>query len=150
MANITYRKFRLGLANALHHWDAPMDVRALLVMTNTTADTDLTPEFVGDLVTLDECDATGYARVACTSEAANEDGPNDRIELTVAQVDFGSPTADASRQVAGVVFYKHVTNDADSPIIGFYDTVGSGPSFPFTVNGGQITVTPDAEGLIQL
>jgi hypothetical protein len=151
MANFVYRKWRLRLANSsTPDWDAPGDVRAILVMTNTTADTETTADFVADFTTLDECDATGYARVALTTEAIVEDVGNDRIELSAAAISFGSPSADATRQVQAVILYEHVTNDADSYVIAYYDTVSSGPAFPFTVNGGSITITPNAEGLIQI
>ena len=40
------------------------DIRVALLMTNTTADMDKDAmNFVDDITTLDECDATGYARV---------------------------------------------------------------------------------------
>lgn len=152
MANFVYRKWKLRLANSTNiDWDAA-DVRAMLVMTNSDANDAAQDDsdFVGDVLVLDECDATGYARVVLPTEAIVEDSGNQRIELSSGAIAFGSPTADATRDIEAMIIYQHVTNDADSPIIAYYDTVSSGPTFPFTVNGGSITVTPNAEGLIQI
>ena len=44
------------------------DIRAILVMTNTTCDTEIDAiTYVDDYTTLDESDATGYSRQALTS-----------------------------------------------------------------------------------
>ncbi len=45
--------------------------------------------------------------------------------------------------VAGIVFYKQGSSDADSEIIGFQDTGG----FPVTTNGGNLEVTFSASPL---
>lgn len=120
------------------------DMRVLLVMTNTTADTEQDDEFVGTIVTLDEMDGANYVRKALASEAINEDAANNRAEFDAADVTWTALGA-GTRQVAGAVLYRHVTNDADSPIIAYIDTGG----FPFTASGTDVTITWNAEGILQ-
>ena len=120
------------------------DVRAALVMTNTTADTEVDTEFMAGFTTLDEMDGAGYARVALTSEAFAVDLANDRWEFTAAAFTFAGVGA-GTRQVQGLLLYLHVTNDADSKPLMYIDGTG----FPFTGNGEDIVVTPNAEGIAQ-
>jgi len=121
------------------------DIRALLVMTNTTADTDEDAEFIGDIGTLDEMDGANYARQALANEATAADTPNDRATFDADDVTFASLGA-GTRQVAGLVLYKHVTNDADSPVIAFIDSGG----FPFAANGLDLVVQWNADGILTL
>lgn len=121
------------------------DIRVALVMTNTTADTEADVATMGGFSTLDEMDGAGYARQALTGEAVAADNANDRGEFDANNVTFAGVSA-GTRQVAGIVLYRHVTNDADSVPIAFIDSGG----FPFTANGGDIVVTWNAEGILQL
>lgn len=120
------------------------DIRALLVMTNTTADTDEDAEFVGDIGTLDEYDGSGYARQALGTQAVAADTANDRAEFTAANSVFPSLGA-GTRNAQAVVLYKHVTNDADSPLVAYNDEGG----FPLAGNGQDFNVNWDADGVIQ-
>lgn len=122
-----------------------LDVRAALLMTNTTADTENTGlTYVSDITTLDECDDTGYARIALTSEANNVDVGNVRVELDAADLTFSGLSGNATRDAQGLLLYRHVTNDTDSPVIAFLDFVADIPS-----TATQITVPFNAEGIIQ-
>lgn len=121
------------------------DVRAILVMSNTTADTEVDSEFVADITTLDEYDGASYARVALTSEAFAADLADDRAEWTADQFVFTSLGA-GTRQCVGLILYLHVTNDADSPVIAFYDGAG----FPFDGNGQNVTFNVNAAGLLNV
>lgn len=124
------------------------DIRAILVMTNTTADTEQDSTefvFVGDLTTLDECDADGYARVALSGEAVNIDDVNNRAEFDANDISFAGLAGDATRDFQGVVLYKHVTNDADSPILCFIDFTADVTKAATTVN-----VPWNAEGILQI
>lgn len=120
------------------------DVRAILVMSNTDADTNVDAEFVGDL-TLDEYDGASYARVALTSEAFAADLADNRAEWTADQFVFTSLGA-GTRQCVGLILYLHVTNDADSPVIAFYNGAG----FPFDGNGQNVTFNVNAAGLLNV
>src|SRR5687767_1617663 len=119
---------------------ATQDMRIMLVMTNTTADTDQDVEFVSGIGTLDEMNGTNYARLALASEAVNEDAANNRAEFDATDAVFTNLGA-GTRAVAGIVLYRHVTTDADSPLIAYIDS-----GFPYTANGATLTIQWNAEG----
>lgn len=121
------------------------DVRAALVMTNTTADTEVDTEFMSGFTTLDEMDGVGYARVALAAEAFAVDLANNRWEFAASAFTFAAVAA-GTRQVQGLLLYLHVTNDADSKPLMYIDGTG----FPFTANGEDIVSTPNAEGILQI
>lgn len=116
------------------------DIRALLVMSNTTADTDEDAQFIADVTTLDEYDGAAYARVALTGEAFAIDAVNDRWEFDANAFTFSSLGV-GTRQCVGLVLYLHVTNDADSEMLFYFDGTG----FPFDGNGADVTFTPNTE-----
>lgn len=143
MASNVYNNFLQKLL--LAYLVTGADIRAAMVMTNTTADTEKDGiDFMDDFATLDEADATGYARVALGSEASNVDNSNDRAEFDSNDVSYTSLSGDASRAYQGVVLLKHVTNDTDSVPICFVE-------FPSTVpaTATQVDVTVNAEGWLQ-
>lgn len=121
------------------------DIRFLLVMTNTTADTDQDVEFVSGIGTLDEMDGANYVRKALAAEAVSQDDPNNRGEFTSSAVTW-TALGNGTRQLEGVLMFRFVTNDADSPNIAFIDPTG----WPLNPGGADLTVTPNAEGLLQL
>ena len=146
MANFAYNLAKSKLLKGAIDLDSGGDdVRAILVMTNTTADTEDDKEFISGFTTLDEMDGAGYARVALTGESVGDDAANDRAEFDGTDITFSGVSA-GTRSVQAMVIYKHVTNDADSIPIAFIDTGG----FPFAPGGGDITVTWNAEGILQL
>lgn len=122
---------------------AANDIRIALVMTNTTADTEQDMQFVGSLTTLDEMDGANYARQTLANESVNEDAANNRAEFDATDAVFTNLGA-GTRNVAGIVLYKHVTNDADSPLIAYIDD-----GFPYTANGATLTIQWNAEGILQ-
>ncbi len=145
VASVFYNEAKAAFANGSIDWDAD-DIRVALLMTNTTADTEQdTIKFVTDFTTLDECDATGYARLALANEAVNIDDGNDRAELDADDSSFTSLSGDGTRDVQGALIYKHVTNDTDSPAIAFVDFSADIPS-----TATQIDVPWNAEGILQL
>ena len=144
MANFVYTTAKKGLMDGTIDLNSH-DIRALLVMTNTTCDTEEDKTFIDQFTTLDELDATNYARVALTSEAVAADDGNDRGEFTADAIVFSTVLNDGTRQVAGLVLFRFVTNDADSIPIAYIDD-----GAPYTPGGGDITYTPNAEGILQL
>ena len=122
------------------------DIRLALLMTNTTADTEEDKEFVSGFTTLDEMDGANYVRKALASEAIETDTTNNRGEFSGTSPVTWTALGAGTRQVAGILLYKHVTNDADSIPVAWIDTGG----FPITANGGDLTVTINAEGLVQV
>ncbi|HZM00987.1 MAG TPA: hypothetical protein VFD43_12125 [Planctomycetota bacterium] len=128
------------------------DLRVIICMTNTTADTERDKTTVGGYTTLDEFDGSGYtagaggidlAGVAIVEDAggANRAG----IDCT----DFGLGNLGlGTRQVAGLLYVKFVTNQASSiPRYWQDQTSGGTTSFPFWTNGGAVNVTVSASGL---
>lgn len=119
------------------------DIRAILVMTNTTADTEKDKQFISEFTTLDEYDGAGYARVACTSESFTVDTVNHHFKFTCDPITFAALGA-GTRQCQGILLYLHVTNDADSKPLMYIDGTG----FPFAGSGGDVVFTPNASGVM--
>lgn len=122
------------------------DIRARLVMTNTTCDTEVDAiNFLSNYTTIDPADAAGYADVALT-ETVGVDDTNNRGEFDATDISFTSLGGDATRAYQGVLLYKRVdgTNANDIPVA-YVD-------FPSTVpaTATQVNVTWNAEGILQL
>lgn len=124
-------------------WAASGDLRARLLMTNTTADTENNIATLSAYTTIDSFDGSGASNVALTSEAVNVDSGNNRIEVDAADVAFGA-LGNGTRQIQGVLLYFHVTNDSDSVPLCFIQ-------FSSNVNpgGAILTVVWDAQGIVQ-
>ena len=121
------------------------DMRVLLVMTNSTADTEKDVDDIDEFTTLDEMDGTNYVRKALANEAVAEDEANDRGEFDADDVTWTSLGA-GTRNVQAAILYKHVTDDTDSIPIAYIDSGG----FPFTATGADVTIQWNAEGILQL
>ena len=120
------------------------DIRVALLMTNTTADTEPDIDLMNAFTTLDECDATGYARVALTGEAVNIDDGNNRAEFDANDASFTGLGGDATRAIQGALIFRHVTDDTDSVPICFVDFTADIPA-----TATQIDIPWDAEGILQ-
>ena len=144
MASLVYTKAKANLLSADIDLNAD-DIRVVLVMTDSTADTEEDTTFMDQFSTLDEMDGAGYSRQAIANEAVNIDNANDRGEFDGDDITFSGVSA-GTRNVLGMIVYKHVTNDADSIPIAYIDTGG----FPITPNGGDITISWNVEGILQL
>ncbi len=149
MANFVYNEAKRALLAGELDFDTD-DIRCLLVMTNTTADTEDDVNTFAGFTTLDEFDGSGYTSLgaALTGEAVGEDAANNRAEFDANDVAFGALGA-GTRQVAAAILYKFNTTLNDSEPIAYYDTVSAGPTFPFTANGGNVTIQWDVEGILQ-
>ena len=121
------------------------DIRVLLVMSNTTADTDQDAATISAFTTLDEFDGANYVRKAPTGEAVNQDDVNNRAELDADDITWTALGA-RTRQGIAMVVYKFVTDDTDSVPILYIDSGG----FPFTGNGGNVAVTWNVEAIGQI
>jgi hypothetical protein len=77
--------------------------KVLLLMTNTTADTENDGiAATTDFTTLDEHDGTGYAQQTLASPTVTKEDANDRAMLDAADVTFATLGA-GSRDIAGVL-----------------------------------------------
>lgn len=126
-------------------FDLPADLRVMLVMTNTTADTDQDAEFVSGIGTLDEYDGAAYVRKALAGEVVNQDDPNNRAEFDANDVTWTALGA-GTRNAAGLVLYDEGGGtEATRELIAYIDSGG----FPLAGNGGDLTVAWNVEGILQ-
>ncbi len=142
MANFIYTTAKKGLMDGTINMTG--DIRAILVMTNTTCDTEEDKTFIDQFTTLDELDGAGYGREALANEAVTNDDANDRGEFDATDLTFAAVGA-GTRQVAGLVLYLFVTDDTDGIPIAFIDD-----DAPYTPGGGDIVYTWNVEGILQL
>ena len=146
MASLVYNEAKGFFADGTVDWDTD-DIRVALLMTDTTADTQNDDVHdLADFTTLDECDATGYARVALASEAVNIDDGNDRDELDATNASFTGLSGDATRDIQGALVFKYVDGTAANDLaIAFIDFTADIPK-----TATQIDVPWDAQGILQL
>jgi hypothetical protein len=143
----TPEKERHALSSHPSFAEASSDIRAMLCMTNTTADTDQDAATLSAITTLDEYSGSGYARASLAAQTITRDDANNRAELSATSpISFGSTVAAAIRSAAGILLYRHIDGTAanDQPIA-WIDTGG----FPVNGAGGPFTWTPNAEGILQ-
>lgn len=146
MASVIYNAALAKIAAGTKSWVTGDDIRARLVMSNTTCDTENDGiDQLADFTTIDICDATGYADVALAGEAVNTDDPNDRAEADANDIVFSGLSGDATRDAAGVLLYWYVdgtnTNDLALAYIEF--------TAPIPAAATQVTVPWDAQGILQ-
>lgn len=132
------------MIDATKSWSATGDIRARLLMSNTTADTQNNIATLSAYTTLDSFDGSGASTIALTTEQVNVDSGNNRLECDADDVAFGA-LGNGTRQIQGVLLFFFVTNDADSVPLVFVQ-------FSSTVNpaGATVTVQWDAQGILQL
>lgn len=148
MANFMYTTAKAKVMSG--DIDLTGDIRFLMVMSDTTCDSEEDKTFINQFTTLDECDGANYARVPLVGEAVAPDDPNDRGEfdandLAPAWAALGVGT----RQNVAIVVFLFVNDDTDSIPIYFIDTC-TGVGFPFDGNGGVVNITWNAEGIGQI
>lgn len=124
------------------------DIRVMLVMSDTTCDTEDDADTFAGFTTIDELSATGYTTngVALTGEAIGEDSPNDRAEFTANNASW-TGLADGVRQVVAAILYKWNTTQADSEPLAYIDDGAAG--FPFDGGDADVTIQWNAEGILQ-
>ena len=140
-----------------NNWSS-LDVRVIWVTVSTTADTDRTAQYVGDIGTLSEYDGSGYPsafanRYAIGTETKVLDTTDHDIKLTTTEGVLNKTTIGATPgsepQVTGYVIYVQGTSDADSPLLAYIDLAAAGVGEAFTPSGGAVNTTWDAEGIIK-
>lgn len=117
--------------------------KAVLVMSNTTAAAEyLTSPELGDLTTIDRFDGSGYADLTLLNRT--------RTAPYLKSADLvWTNLGNGTRQIAGIVIIKFVTNDADSPIVAWIPSSNWGSNFDpggttirFTVNALALAIEP--------
>lgn len=145
MASVIYNIAKSRLMSALLDCDeAGDDLRAILCMTNTTADTEVDVDNTGTITTLDESDGANYARKTLDNQTVSVDDANDRAELTCDPIAW-TALGNGTRALEGMLVHEFITNDAGSFPFFFSDFVSD-----ISPGGSTFTVTPNAEGLVQL
>jgi hypothetical protein len=147
--SFVYTPAKVALATKLIDLSSD-DIFALLVMSNSTADSDVDAELVADFGTLDECNGAGYARQAMTpGQAVTADLVNHLAVYAADNIEWEDLGAGA-RQIKGLVIYKGTINSADdgtsNELLAYVDTGG----FPFTANGSDVIVEWNAAGILQV
>lgn len=100
MASQAYNEFKENIIDWLV---TTATIKVLLLMTNTTADTENDGiSATTDFTTLDEHDGSGYAQATLATKTATKDDANDRGKFDAADVTFSSLGA-GTRDVAGVL-----------------------------------------------
>lgn len=149
MASFWYTPAKERMAKGdLDFDEAGHDIRFLLAMTDTTADTDQDAGTLSAITTLDEYNGTGYTRQALASQVVTRDDPNNRAEIGgTSPVSFGATVGAGVRSAAGHVIYRFVDGTAanDQPIA-WVDSGG----YPINGGGGPFQVTQNAEGHLQV
>lgn len=141
MSNVVYNEAKRAIFAGEIDLNAD-DIRVLLVMTNTTIDSENDSIVnVDDFTTLDEFDGANYARKALANEAVNKDTTNDRAEFDADDVTWTALGA-GTRDCDGALVYKHVNDDTDSIPIVYLD-------FSATPDGNDFTIQWNAEGILQ-
>lgn len=120
-------------------------IKAILVTSSYTPNAD--HDFADDLGA-NELSGTGYTggfngsgRKTLTSKSWSTDNTNDRAEFTATIPTWSGINAGSPKYL---ILVKEITNDAATRLIAWLD-LGT-----VTTNGGDLTVTANAEGLIQL
>ena len=133
---------------AVNYAEAGDDLRLMLVMTNTTADTEEDSSVIADITTLDEYDGSGYSRAALASQVVTQDSPNNRSEVSATSpVSFGATVGAGTRQAQAAILYRFVDGTAaNDQLVAFIDTGG----FPLNGGGGPFEFAINAEGILQI
>lgn len=143
MASMLYPAFLRKLL--LAYLVTGADIRVRLLMTNTTADTQQDAiDNIDDITTLDTCDASGYADVALTGEAASEDTTDNEAVFDANDASFTGLGGNATRDIQGALVYKYVDGtDANDIPICFVDFTSDIPN-----TATQIDVPWNSEGIL--
>ena len=143
MAQVVYQGFYDDLMAG--NVTSSADLRALLVMSNTTIDVDEDAQTLSDFTTIDECDGTGYSELDLASVSVAYDSTNDRLVIDAADGDFdgggGSITA-TTREVSRVLIKRYVDGTDANDVPWFSIDIG-----PYDPVGGAFDVTWNSTGI---
>lgn len=124
-----------------------LSYRAVLLMTNTTADTERNPTNVGSFTTLDEFNGSGYTAggLPLTGVTWTKDAANDR-SIFDADDPYWAALGAGSRSIAGCLIVIWQGSLAASNPVAWLD----GPTFPYAANGNALRVIVPTSGIAHL
>lgn len=146
MAQVVYQGFYDDLMAG--EVAAGVDLRAVLVMSDTTIATEPDAQTLSDFTDMDICDGVGYAELDLASVTVAYDTTNDRLKIDAADGDFDGGTDEvlaASRQITRVLLKRYVDGTDANDIPWVSVDVG-----PYTTSGGPIDVTWHANGVVYI
>lgn len=150
MANEFYGKFMEQLALGAINMQTAV-FRLMLEEEASTYVYDWDHEFVDDLSGFVEVSAAGYSRQNLANKAVQVDSGNSRIELVADPVSWAG-IASGQRIDRGILYVQTGGDDStpgnDILIMKIDETTGL--ALPLLTNGGAVSLTFDAQGLIQL
>lgn len=138
MASGAYAKgIEQFLAGALD-WDA-QTINVMAVKTGYSLDKEA-HEFYDDV---SASKYVGTTDQALGSKTNTIDTTNNRVEIGGGSVTYTSVALDGANAVIAFLVYRDTGTPGTSPLIAYDDTAD------ITPNGGNITYTPNAEGILQ-
>ena len=142
MASLFNNFAKSRFADGTFDWDTD-DMRILLVDSTTTVDTEDDVTSLSGYSTLGEISGTGYARKALTGRTVTTDTANNRAELDADDITFTGITAGTT---IGMLIFKFVDGTAANDLPVAFSEFAA----PIVTNGGDLTITVDVEGMLQL
>lgn len=150
MADVVFNIAKKMLLDATLDLDTDT-LKAVLVMTNTTADTEIDADTVSAITTLDEYDGSGFTwghgntgRKTVGSKTVTVDDTDDEgVFDSTADITWSSLGAGTRANQGMLLIREGTTNDTDAIPIAFFDA-------SFTGNGGDVTIQFNAEGILNL
>ena len=127
-----------GLLNGTIDLDSN-DMRVRLAMTNTTYDTETDSiAFIVDFTTDDIHDGANYVDKALASETVTKNDTSDRGDFSANNLTWTALGA-GTRNIAGALLYKFVTNDSDSIPVAWieFSAASDGNDFVVRWNSGS-------------
>ena len=126
------------------------DIRVALYDDSTAFSFDPdTHQFVGDVLdggtTAQEPSDASYSRQSLSGQSTSADDTDDEGVFDADDVTFGSLST--TNQIQGVLIYKQVTDDTDSPIVGVIDDADDS-DLPTETNGTDFVIEWSANGVI--
>ena len=148
MANEKYIELQRALGAAELDLDLPADIRVVLVMSDTTFNSDFTIVTMGAVATPDYYDGVNHDSVnghALTNLVWTVDPVNRLVKfsadpLTIVSMGVGT------RQAVALIMFKWVTNISSSVPLLWIDTGG----YPFDGDGGNALFTWNVKGIFDL
>lgn len=124
---------------------ATADLRALLVMEGTTADTNEDAANLAAISILAECDGANYARQALANTAVAEDQDANAAVLSCDDIPFATLGAGTNPNV-GLLIFVHTGSAATDIPVAYHD----GGGFPFVGQGLTVVLKVGALGVARI